>query len=85
MTVEAARLEQVSDEPPAKEAEAPKPAAIPPEVVQFAEANPWYGKDRRKTALYMAICQELRDAGDTTVGTTFFQKALKKVLLSFTD
>lgn len=79
LTIEAAKLEQSSEEPVKKTEAAPVTPQIPQEVVRFAEENPWYGKDRRKTALYMAICQELRDAGDTTTGAVFFNKALREM------
>lgn len=81
LTLEVAKLERASEESPAKKEEPAKQeqVQIPAEVVKFAEENPWYGKDRRKTALYMAICQELRDAGDTSTGTTFFAKALREM------
>ena len=41
---------------------------------QSREENSWFGKDRRKTTLAIAIAQELRQAGDRSVGEAFYEK-----------
>lgn len=69
----------------AAEKEAPpveKPAAPivppqfvpPPEMVEWNEENPWFGTDKRRTALALAIAQELREGGETSTGRRFFDK-----------
>jgi len=64
-------------------AEAPRVAAPatpvpefvpPPDLVEWNKENPWFGTNKRKTALALGIAQELRDAGDTTQGRMFFDK-----------
>lgn len=52
------------------------PAAFtpPPEMKQWNEENPWFGTNKRKTALALGIAQELRDGGDTSTGREFFDK-----------
>ena len=55
------------------EAPAKPPEFVPPpELVEWNKENPWYGKDRRKTALALGIAQELRESGETRTGRAFF-------------
>lgn len=68
---------------PAKK-EPPKPevaqaAPVPQELKEWNAANPWFGTDRRKTALALGIAQELRDAGTTLTGVDFFEKVREEV------
>lgn len=63
------------EEPPASAA-AP---AIPDDLKEWNKANPWYGTDRRKTALALGIAQELRDSGTTLVGVEFYEKVREGV------
>lgn len=53
-----------------------KPAVYvpPPELAAWQAENPWFGTNKRKTALALAIAQELRDAGETASGRAFFDK-----------
>ena len=60
--------------PKAKEVPLPPPVAIPPDLKEWNEANPWFGTNKRKTALALGIAQELRDAGHTDVGRSFYDK-----------
>ena len=46
---------------------------------QSREENSWFGKDRRKTTLAIAIAQELRQAGDRTVGEAFYEKVSEEL------
>ena len=46
----------------------------PPELAEWNAENPWFGTNKRKTALALGIAQELRDAGDTSQGRAFFDK-----------
>lgn len=63
-----------------EKAAAPKPtpapqAFTPPaELTEWNAENPWFGTNKRKTALALGIAQELRDAGDTSSGRIFFDK-----------
>jgi len=62
----------------AVEPPAPTPAAVAkftPDQAQLAwqEANPWFGKDRRKTALAMGIAQDLREQGRREQGADFYE------------
>lgn len=51
----------------------------PPEIVAFQQAHPWFGKDKRKTAIVIAAAEELRESGDTSTGDAFFKKILDAV------
>jgi hypothetical protein len=51
----------------------------PPELIEWNSENPWFGQDKRKTALALAVAQELRDGGETSQGRTFFDKVLVEV------
>lgn len=65
-------LREAAKEPAAKKEEPAAPEFKPaPELVAWQEANPWFGTDRRKTALAIAIGQELREQGIS--GTAFFE------------
>lgn len=61
---------------PEKTSVVPEPAAYvpPPELAAWQSENPWFGTNKRKTALALAIAQELRDAGETATGRVFFDK-----------
>lgn len=61
--------------PAAKPAAAPEPAFTPPpDLAEWNAENPWFGTNKRKTAMALAIAQELREAGDTAVGRVFYDK-----------
>lgn len=51
----------------------------PPELVEWNKANPWFGTDKRKTALALAVAQELREAGETGNGVDFYDKVAAEV------
>lgn len=46
---------------------------------QSREENAWFGKDRRKTTLAIAIAQELRQAGDRSVGEAFYERVSEEL------
>lgn len=52
--------------------ERPAPYVPPRELVEWNADNPWFGKDKRKTALALGIAQELRDGGEKSQGREFF-------------
>ena len=70
-----------SDESEKKEARAatPPPFVKPPDQIGWEADNPWFGKDRKRTALALAHAQELREQGDTTSGRAFFDKLSEEV------
>jgi hypothetical protein len=58
----------------------PEPAFVPPpELVEWNKENPWFGTNKRKTALALGIAQELREAGETGTGRAFFDKVVAEV------
>lgn len=67
---------------PAKEKKATESETDPaqnPEFRGWAEDNPWFGQDRRKTALALAIAGEMRANGDKTEGRKFFDKVTEEL------
>jgi hypothetical protein len=59
---------------PVKKETAAAPAYVPPaDLVEWNNDNPWFGKDKRKTALALGIAQELRDGGEKSVGRAFYE------------
>lgn len=76
-------LKAAQEPAPATKKEEEPPAAstpaIPDDLKEWNKANPWYGTDRRKTALALGIAQELRDSGVTLVGVDFYEKVREGV------
>jgi len=70
-------------EPEKKSAPAPivpAPQFTPdPALVAWNQENPWFGTNKRKTALALGIAEELRDAGETSTGRAFFEKVAAEV------
>ena len=67
--------------PAEEKKEAPAPAAWKPDVAltSWMEANPWWGVDKKKTGLALGIAQELREKGNTQVGTDFYELVSEEV------
>ena len=65
----------------AKEEKKAAPADIPPppEVVAWNAENPWFGTDKRKTAFFLGIAQDMREKGDARLGADFFNAALAEM------
>ena len=59
-------------DPPVEE----KPFVPPPEMLEWQAENEWFGKNKRRTALFLACAQDLRDGGDSRQGRAFFNAAL---------
>lgn len=75
LTDQLTKLNQAEDEaPPTKKVEAPPVFVPPPDLVAWNAENPWFGTDKRRTALALAIGQELREGGETSTGRVFFDK-----------
>ena len=53
---------------------APKAFEVPEDLRAWNVENPWFGTNKRKTALALGIAQELRDAGHTDLGRSFYEK-----------
>jgi hypothetical protein len=69
-------------EPAAKVAPAPAPEPqFTPDaaLVEWNAENPWFGTNKRKTALALAVAQELREGGETSSGRVFYDKVLAEV------
>ena len=76
------RLTQLNTTPPpVKQAPPPPPQVFqpPPDLAEWNAENPWFGTNKRKTALALGIAQELRDAGESGVGRVFFEKVAAEV------
>ena len=71
----------VTEPAPAKaQAPAPEPQFTPPaDLVEWNAENPWFGTNKRKTALALAVAPELREQGETSSGRTFYDKVLAEV------
>lgn len=62
----------VPDKQVAAKPAAPVEFTPPPDLVEWNSENPWFGTNKRKTALALGIAQELRDGGETSQGRAFF-------------
>jgi hypothetical protein len=69
-----------AEKPVAKPTE-PQAETMAPEFIEFAEANPWYGKDIRKTNRANGIANLIRsdEANDHLTGRQFFAKLLEEM------
>ena len=76
---------------PEKAASTPKPAPTvpvftpPADLQAWNDENPWFGKDKRKTALALAIAQELREGGESSTGRRFFDKVKETLDADYGD
>lgn len=72
-----------AEDPPKKKDEpkpvTPTPAVVPPDLKEWQAANPWFGTDKRKTALALGVAQELRDSGTELTGVAFYEKVREEV------
>ena len=75
-----AAQEVANKEEPLKATPAPQAAFVPPpEMVAWNEENPWFGTDKRKTALALGIAQELREGGESATGRRFFDLVVEEM------
>lgn len=78
------QLTQINAKVPDEEGK-PKPAAkaepapLPPDLIAWNKENPWFGTNKRKTALALGIAQELRDNGEQSTGAAFFEKVKQEM------
>jgi hypothetical protein len=68
----ALKVAEATKKPEPKTGDAPPP--LTPEVKQWLQDNPWFGTDKRRTALAFGIAEELRAAGDKPNTLEFYQK-----------
>lgn len=68
----------------AVEKKTPPPYVPPPDLREWNKENTWFGTDKRKTALALAIAQELREGGETSTGRDFFDLVSVEVEKTFT-
>ena len=78
LTDQLTQLREVEAEPQPAVQVRPPPQPDPALVAWNAE-NPWFGSDRRKTALAIGIAQELREGGERSTGAAFFQKVSEEM------
>jgi len=65
---------------PVKQAEvSSQPFVPPPELSEWNRENLWFGTDKRKTALALAIADDLRSNGETVQGRGFFELVTKEL------
>lgn len=58
-----------------KPAEKPAESYMTPTVKAWGAENSWYGQDKRKSKILDRACEDLRDAGETSVDVEFLEKA----------
>jgi len=59
--------------PVEKKQAAPAAFITPTDLSEWNSRNPWFGKDKRRTALALGIAQELRDGGEKSIGAVFYE------------
>lgn len=64
-----------ADSPPANKGN----ENLDPAFVAWQEAHPWFGKDIKKTKLFIRTGEDLRDEGYTGTGEEFFEEVEKRV------
>lgn len=79
LTEQLVDLNQALPEPVKKQVVAPAAQPLDPELVTWMTENPWFEKDKRKTALALGIASELRDGGFTAKGRVFFDKVKEEL------
>lgn len=58
---------------PKEKPAAPAPFVPPKDLADWNAENPWFGTDKRRTALALGIAQELREGGEKSTGRAFFE------------
>lgn len=77
------QLKTAEKEAKAAPTASPQQAFVPPpDLASWNAENPWFGTDKRKTALALGIAQELRDKGETAQGRAFFDKVSEEMELT---
>jgi len=72
--------QQTEVQSPAEPAKpAPRTPQVDPKAEAWREANPWFGADRRKTALALAVHQDLMDEGVNPTSDEYYRRIDKEV------
>ena len=80
LTDQMVQLNKADDEAKPAEKKPDAPAFKPtPDLQAWNAENPWFGSNKRRTALALGIAQELRDAGESSTGRAFFDKVAAEV------
>jgi len=74
LTDQLTKLNTTVAEAPKRVEAPPQQFEVPADLREWNVENPWFGTNKRKTALALGIAQELRDAGHTDVGRSFYEK-----------
>lgn len=82
LTDELSRLNAASIDPPKKRTNGSNEAETPrvvdytkdPDFISWQEDNAWFGADVAKTQISQGVAQQLRIAGDKTIGKVFLDK-----------
>lgn len=77
-----ASLKEPAAKPPTKE-EKPSQPQLTPEAKAWMSENPWFGTDKRKTAVAMAIADEWKAAGNALGTSGFFAHVDKEIGMMF--
>jgi len=77
--LKAADAKAKEDKPAPVATSRPETYEPPPELKAWNARNEWFGTNKRKTALALAIAQELREGGETSIGEIFFDKIASEV------
>jgi len=57
----------------------PRSPQVDPKAEAWREANPWFGADRRKTALALAVHQDLMDEGVNPTSDDYYRRIDKEI------
>jgi hypothetical protein len=81
LTNELVELNKPEEPVKPKPTERPGPAPFEPHpsMVAWEKENPWFGTDKRKTAVALAVADELRESGETAVNGPFFEMVSAEV------
>lgn len=63
----------------------PAPPQVDPKVSAWREANPWFGDNKRMTAVALAVHQELVDSGVDTRSDEYFNRINAEMRQTFPD
>ncbi len=75
--LQAKETEVQSTAEPAKTS--PQSQTVDPKAQAWREANPWFGTDRRKTALALAVHQDLMDEGVNPTSDDYYRRINKEI------
>lgn len=70
---------KVEEKPAAKVDDKPAPPVLTEEMKAWNAENPWFGTNKRKTALALGIADDLRSSGETSSGRAFFDKVVEEM------